>query len=275
MTSKKKNRTRGKTLAQKADRHALYEKAVQCVEAEIDMVDETFLELRGRRARTLREDFCGTAQTSCEWARRRKRNLAIGIDLDPEVLAWGRRRNVAKLTPETRKRVALRQENVLDYADDPVDIVIAMNFSYQLFKTRSQLREYFTSARRGLKEDGIFFLDAYGGYEACKEVKERTKYEGFTYIWDQAKYNPIDGHMLCHIHFSFPDGSKLKRAFTYHWRLWTLPELREILREAGFSKSTVYWEGTDEETGEGNGEYTASELGDADPSWICYLSAEK
>ena len=62
--------------------------------------------------------------------------------------------------------------------------------------------------------------------------------------------------MLCHIHFSFPDGSKIKKAFTYDWRLWTLPEIRELLLEAGFQRATVYWEGTNEETEEGDGEFT-------------------
>jgi len=49
------------TLAESADHHALYEASVQCAETEIDFVDQTFRELRGWRARSLREDFCGTA----------------------------------------------------------------------------------------------------------------------------------------------------------------------------------------------------------------------
>jgi hypothetical protein len=81
--------------------------------------------------------------------------------------------------------------------------------------------------------------------------------------------------MRCHIHFKFPDGSRLKRAFSYEWRLWTLPELRDLLDEVGFSRTTVYWEGTDEETGEGNGIYEPAESGAADAGWICYLAAEK
>ena len=36
------------TMAIKADRHKLYEESVQCVEAEIDFVDETFKSLRNR-----------------------------------------------------------------------------------------------------------------------------------------------------------------------------------------------------------------------------------
>ena len=73
----------------------------------------------------------------------------------------------------------------------------------------------------------------------------------------------------------FPDGSRLKRAFSYEWRLWTLPELREILEEAGFDPVTVYWQGTDEETGEGDGVFEPAEEGEPDPSWIVYIVAER
>ena len=78
----------------------------------------------------------------------------------------------------------------------------------------------------------------------------------------------------CHINFNFRDGSKMKKAFTYEWRLWSASEIREILLESGFSKATVYWEGEDEE-GEGNGEFSPEEKGDADLAWIAYIVAEK
>ena len=122
---------------------------------------------------------------------------------------------------------------------------------------------------------GFFFIDAFGGYEAFRELEEATEYDNFTYVWDQHSYNPINGDITCFIHFRFPDGSKLKRAFVYNWRLWTLSELRELLAEAGFSRVTVYWEGTDEETGEGNDVYLPSTIGDADAGWICYITAQK
>lgn len=261
-------------MASKADRHELYEDSVQCVEAEIDFVDETFKELRKRKARVLREDFGGTANTSCEWVRRRKHNRAIAVDLDPEVQAWGRKHHVAKLH-KAKDRVTLLNENVLDVKTEPADIVLAMNFSYWLFKERDQLRRYFENVREGLVEDGIFFLDAYGGSEAFKEMRERTKYDDFTYVWDQASYNPITGDMLCKIHFNFPDGSRMKNAFTYDWRLWTLPEVREILVEAGFQRVTVYWQGDDEDSDEGNGVFEPTEYGEADEAWIVYITAEK
>ena len=88
-------------------------------------------------------------------------------------------------------------------------------------------------------------------------------------------YHPVTGDVVNHIHFKFPDGTKIKKAFTYEWRLWTLPELRELLLEAGFREVTVYWEGTDEETGEGDGEWKATTVGEACPGWVAYLAAEK
>ena len=136
------------------------------------------------------------------------------------------------------------------------------------------MRDYFKSVHRSLAPDGVFFLDAYGGYDSFKVIRERTRHDDFTYIWDQAEYNPINGHMTCYIHFAFPDGSRLNRAFSYEWRLWTLPEIQELLLEAGFKTVTVYWQGTDEESGEGDGEFTPATVGEPDPAWIVYISAE-
>ncbi len=263
------------TLASRADKHRCYEISVQDPVAEIDMIDMTYRVLRGKTATVLREDFCGTANTSCEWVRRRTDNRAVSIDIDPEVLEWARRNNVARLRSSQRERIDIWKTDVMDFRHGKADVILAMNFSYQLFKTRAELGTYFSRAREGLADDGVLFIDAYGGYESCRRNREKTRLEQFTYYWDQAKFDPMSGHMLCYIHFRFRDKSWLKRAFSYCWRLYTLPELREMLDEAGFSRVTVYWEGTDEETGEGNGIFTPAGHGQDDPAWIVYISAEK
>jgi hypothetical protein len=263
------------SMAKQADRHDLYERSVQDTAGEYAFVSETFQQLRGRPAAHIREDFCGTANMCCEWVRRGDHHTAIGVDIDPEVLSWGRKHNISKLRPEAQMRVTLVQGDVRQVQTPPVDAVLAMNFSYQLFKTRKILGDYFSGVRNALVEDGILFLDLFGGYEAFQEIKEKRKCKGFKYVWEQASYNPVNGDMLCHIHFVFPDGSKIKKAFTYDWRLWTLPEIRELLYEAGYTKVTVYWEGVDEETGEGNGEYKPVTVGEADAGWICFIVAEK
>lgn len=265
------------TLADRADRHQLYEYSVQYAESEIDFVDDTYKSLRDRRARLLREDFCGTANVCCEWVRRRKTNRAIGVDIDREVLDWGRANKLKSLTGAQRKRLDLRQENVLEVTTEAPDVISAMNFSYWLFKERRQLKHYFKRVRAALADDGVLFLDAYGGYDSFREIVEEREIDeagGFTYIWEQEKYEPISGGLICHIHFAFPDDSRLDRAFSYDWRLWTLPEIRELLDEVGFSNVTVYWQGWDDD-GEPDGVFQPVEEGEADAGWICYLTAEK
>ena len=268
----------GAYTAATANKHELYQLSVQNVEAEIDFVDETFSEIRGREAAVLREDFCGTGNTSAEWVRRRNSNRAIGLDIDQPTLDYGSEHHVSKLDADAQERIQLLNRNVLEPGDATgMDIVLAMNFSYWLFKTREQLRSYFQSVRSSLGKDGVFFLDHYGGSEAMTETKESKKIDDgtgrtFTYVWEQKHFNPITCDMECRIHFKFPDKTRIKDAFIYHWRLWSLVEIRELLMEAGFSEVHVYWEGEDDE-GEGNGEYSRTLEGDADPAFINYIVA--
>ena len=100
-----------KTMAERADRHILYENSVQNVAEEYKFVSKTFRKWRGRRPKHVREDFCGTASMCCEWVSRSKGNTAIGVDVDPDVLAWGRKHNLSRLKPETRLRISLIQES--------------------------------------------------------------------------------------------------------------------------------------------------------------------
>jgi SAM-dependent methyltransferase len=261
-------------MADKADIHDLYERSVQAVDVEVEFLSETFRALRGREPLSLREDFCGTASLACEWVRQSTRRHALGVDIDADVLAWGRKHRVARLPETARARVRLLNDDVRTVKTERVDMVGAFNFSYFCFKTRDEMRGYFARVHSALNSDGVFFLDAFGGPEASDLVQEKTKYDGFTYIWEQAVFEPVTSRILCHIHFKFPDGSKIKPAFTYDWRLWTLPELRELLLEAGFTRVRVYWEGDDGEGG-GNGVFKEHATGEADLAWIAYLAAEK
>lgn len=261
-------------MASRADRHDLYQRSVQDVAWEADFLERIFHNLCGRAPLSMREDFCGTALAACEWVRRNPRHTAIGVDLDAEVLHWARENNLVKLSPAARRRIELLQQDVMKADTRLVDLLLAFNFSYWIFKERATLRRYFRRARESLKEGGLFLIDAYGGADAYLEMRERDDLGRFTYIWDQADYDPVSGQTTCYIHFAFPDGSRLNRAFTYHWRLWTLPELRELLLEAGFSAVSVYLEDTDSETGEGTGEFSLVERGEADPAWIAYLAAK-
>ena len=276
-TAKKKQKKKSKKnrrTAASSDKHILYELSVQNPEAEGDFIDQVWKERRPRLASSIREDFCGTALASIEWVKRREANTAIGVDIDPAVLEWARSRIDDRLDDRQTSRLTLLEADVSTVESEPVDTVVAMNFSYYLFKFRGEMLQYFRQVHRALVADGIFILDAYGGSDSFLEMEEKRKVDGFTYVWDQHSYNPITGDAVNHIHYRFPDGTELKNAFTYDWRLWTLPEIQEILTDAGFRNVTVYWEGTDED-GEGNDEFTPSKQGEACPGWIAYLVGEK
>ena len=269
-TAKKAWRT-----AATSDHHELYELSVQTPKEEVEFIDKVFKSITNRLPATFREDFCGTHILSSAWVIRRATNHAYGVDLDPSVLAWGAAHRKQQLSPGAHKRLHTVQGNVLSHKGDLVDVVAAFNFSYYIFKKRAELLRYFKFARTRLKKDGVFFLDCYGGYESFSEQNEERNLDGFTYIWDTAKYNPISGEVLNHIHFKFPDGTQIRKAFTYDWRLWTIAELQELLADAGFKRSTVYWEGTDHATGGGNGIFRKATQGEACAGWIAYIAAEK
>ena len=274
MSAKTANKGSHPTMADRADIHELYEESVQNVENEVSFLRDTFNERTGRTAYTLREDFCGTASLACEWVKQGIDYSAIGIDIDPSVLEWGRKNRVGRLATEDQARVSLIESDVQTVETPKVDILAAFNFSYWIFEERVQMLNYMRRCYAALKDDGVLFMDMFGGPESFEETKEKTKYKGFSYIWEQAEFHPITNHMQCYIHFKFKDGSKLKRAFSYAWRLWTAPEIRDLLMEAGFANVTVYWEGEDED-GEGDGVFTPNDEGEADLAWIAYIVAER
>ena len=274
--SRTTKRSRALRTAATSDHHELYELSVQCTEAECDFIERAWKQT-GRAAlpSSLREDFCGTAIASCAWVRRRKSNIAVGVDLDRSVLKWGEQRHWSTLTTAERARLSIHCEDVLTAKTTPVDVVVAMNFSYFLFKERAKLLAYFKRAFTNVRDGGIFICDAYGGSEAHSEQEEERHLDGFTYVWEQHHYNPVNSTVVNYIHFRFADGTELRRAFAYHWRLWTLVELQEILKEAGFGKTVVWWEGTDKKTGSGNGVFRPTTKGEACTGWVAYLVSEK
>lgn len=261
-------------MAALADRHELYQESVQDSEFELDFVQDTFKDLRGRKPVTLREDFCGTARTACVWTKRGSENRSWGVDFDKEVLDWGRKHNLNKLKGKQKARVELIQDDVLTVKTPQVDVCLAFNFSYWIFQQRKDLLTYFSGVNRALNKDGIMFLDAYGGSEAHTTQVEKHKLDGFTYLWDQNKYNAVTQEMFCHIHFRFPDKSRLDKAFSYNWRLWGGRELEDLLLEAGFSKVRFFIQQFDDND-EALDEFEETREVLDHECWIAYIVAEK
>ncbi|MCB0413255.1 MAG: class I SAM-dependent methyltransferase [Bdellovibrionales bacterium] len=263
-----------KSSVKEFDKYELYLKSVQSPENDVKFLNRLYKELRGKKATILREDFCGTFNISCEWVKLDSSNKSIGVDLDPEPIQYGKQTSFLSLTDKQKERVQILQKNVLDPALPKADIVDAQNFSYSLFKTRKQLLEYFSMAHKGLNKDGIFVIDCFGGSQCMEPNEEETEHDGFSYFWDQDSYDPVTGEAMFYIHFKRKGEKKREKVFTYDWRLWSIPELKEVMEDAGFSKVHVYWEGTDEE-GEGDGEFTRVTQGEDCESWVAYVVGEK
>lgn len=258
--------------AKTADKHVLYQKSVQDADAEVAFIERIFRQVRKRTPLTLREDFCGTGLLTATWVKSNEERRAVGVDIDPRVLAWGKKHNLDPLG-EAVERVKIYCQDVREPVSERVDVIGAFNFSYWVFKTRDELRDYFKRVLRGLGKDGVFLLDAYGGWESQEPMAEpRAIRGGFTYIWDQSSFDPITHRVVNHIHFKFKDGSKLERAFTYDWRYWTLPELTELLEEAGFGNVTVYWDMSEDENTE---KYTPKKSAKNQPGWLAYIAATR
>ncbi len=270
-STRKQRKTRRGLTARTADKHRLYEMSVQNPEVEVKFINRVFKKQYGRYPTSLREDFCGTALLCAEWVKSRRTNTALGVDLDAATLDWGRRHNVATLGKHA-DRVTLVNDDVRSVSAPRCDVLAATNFSWWGFKTRDELRAYLGNVRDSLRDEGMLMLDIYGGPEAQIPQLEEREQEGFDYVWDQDHFNPITHEIRCLIHFQFPDGTRLKNAFRYDWRLWQTPETRDLLAECGFRKTLVYWEIADRE-GEPSGIFRPSETGDLAPAWVAYILA--
>ena len=270
------------TQAESADRHEMYQFAVQAPDTEVEFFEETYKKLRGKNPLSMKEDFCGTALLSVEWCKSDPERTAVGVDFCPDTLKWGEEHNIKPANAEIGNRLQIIEADVREVVEPKVDITCALNFSFCIFKTREELRGYFAKALDGLKDDGMLILDMFGGTECLDELEEETEMDEVdaSYLWEHDKFNPINNDILCHIHFEFPDGSRMDKAFSYDWRLWSLQELRELLEEAGYSKVRVYWEEFEEDDDdddfmEGTGEfYEATEVENQE-SWQVYIVAEK
>ena len=85
--TKTSHRARGKTQAERADRHILYQHSVQAPDFEVEFFEDRYKELRGKKPKSMREDFCGTALLSVEWCKAHPKRTALGVDLCQDTLA--------------------------------------------------------------------------------------------------------------------------------------------------------------------------------------------
>lgn len=214
------------------DRYDLYEAAAQS-----PRMEAMFLRaVHGREPRTLCEDFCGSGAVCRAWVGLHPDHRAVCVDIDDEALDALRRR----ATPEQAARMIVQQRDVLD-ATTRADIVCALNFPVGYWHTRDALLRYLRGAHARLNPGGVFVCDIYGGANAFTLGESDQELRGgVLYTWEQREADPTTGLVENAMHFRLPDGREVRDAFTYRWRLWSIPELRDALADAGFASSEVH-----------------------------------
>jgi len=225
-------------IAKTADKLDLYQRSVQ-TEGNIRFLANRFRLLAGRPLRLMREDFCGTALNCCEFVKLHPQNRAIGIDLDGSALRWCLQNNYPKLKESQWDRITLIQANVLNSTTPKVDLIVVLNYSYGIFKKRADLRNYLHQARKSLRKGGAITLDVATGKDLLMGFTSEGKFADFICISDWTALDSINHDYEIHISYRFKDGSQLRNAFNYRFRLWSLAELKDLLLEVGFQRVQV------------------------------------
>jgi SAM-dependent methyltransferase len=226
------------------------------------------------KAPVLQEDFCGTAALCYEWVRLGTNHQATGIDLDSNALAWGAQHHTSELSNKEISRVNLVHGDVMkDHGVKP-HVICALNFSYFFIKDRSTLKQYFQACKRSLSKNGLLILDVFGGpeYLMPHSDQRRNHEQKFTYWWDVEMFDAITNQIKCHIHFKRDGEPQRRSVFTYDWRLWSIPEITDVLKESGFTKIEYWAEGLDR-AGHGNGLFKPIKHETSCETWVTYIVA--
>lgn len=252
----------------RTNKYFLYEESVQAPVIDTKMLASIYADIFKREPRSLREDFCGTFNLAAEWVKRDPRNSAVGIDLDKEPLQYGWEHHYAELSPDEQDRLIILNENVMNVTSPKVDMIAAFNFSFYIFKERKSLIDYLKTAHKTLDKKGMICLEMVGGagfIKKTRDVRTIPHPDGgsFKYIWDQASFDPVTRNGMYYIHFKFRGKRERSKVFSYDWRIWTIPEVREALEEAGFIRSKVYWEK--------RSKFVPVEKGDNDHTWLAQI----
>ncbi len=252
------------------DKYAAYANAVQSPREDARFLQSVYRELNRTEAKVLREDFCGTFALCCEWVKIDDSKRAVGLDIDPEPIAYGRERYLAELTDWEQARLTTYERNVLQRTTIKSDIICAFNFSYFCFHSRETLLTYFKACRQSLNKNGLLVVDTFGGSQCGEPSVETKRLPGLTYYFEQERFDPINNTTRFSIHFK-PKGSRIrKRAFVYDWRMWSIPEIRDTMIDAGFRDVQVYWEGTARD-GSGSGRFSRKTKGEPCHVWVAYV----
>lgn len=251
------------------ERFALYEATVLSPEFEVQFLAERFLDAIGRPPRHLREDFCGTAAIARAFVTKEAERTAIGVDIDRPTLAFAEDKCRQQ---ELHHRLTFRCADVCTLDDAPADIISAQNFSWCGLHERERLLHYFSRCRRALAQGGVLVIDLLGG--SAREVaghQSRRDAGPCVVTFRQKTFDVVSRR--AHFAIDFTLGGRTHRdAFQYDWRLWTIPETKDLLREAGFDAADVFFEERDQ-FGAATSRYRRADSAEGESLFVCYLVA--
>ncbi|MEK6702768.1 MAG: class I SAM-dependent methyltransferase [Planctomycetota bacterium] len=224
---------------------------------------------------TLREDFCGSGAVARYWATAGPKRRAIAVDNDARVLKKAKGPGVRTIASDAARCKA------------KADIISATNFPIGYWHTREELVAYLRTAKSSLNPRGIFVCDMYGGRSAftsptaTRRTFRASTGERVEYTWRQVEADPISGLVTDTLSFRVTRKGQARAeihrdAFVYHWRLWSIPELTDVMHEAGFAKVEVYDRLGDAIDGDGRLYVRPVGPGEGlDEDWVVYIAARK
>ena len=239
----------------------LYRWAVQDPETHAIVLRTMYEQLRpGRHPVVLREDFAGTSAESVAWVLLQPGGRAVAVDLDEPTLEWAHRRAVRLLGP-LAARIAFVPGDVRSVGPPGVstaDIISVLNYSILYQREPGELHSYLRHAIECLAPDGILVLNLFGGAPAVQpgitrhqvtplsRLSTEAPIPAFEYLWEVRSFDHTSQRLDCCIHFVVPDASapggsrEVRDAFTYDWRLWSVPEIVGACIQAGFSSAQLW-----------------------------------
>ena len=214
----------------------LYELTVQAPRVSAELLRD----VHGASPRVLGEDFAGSGALSRAW-----------VELVPDGRAFAVDRDARNLARAVHPRV---EAHVLDVRSPevrrlgPCDVVHAGNFSLGELHERAELVGWARASHSRLARGGIVAADTYGGESAWRVgslERRRVLEDGreIRWVWDQRSADPRTAEVVNALSFRVLRAgvvvSEMPDAFVYRWRLWSVPELVDVLCEVGFVDVTV------------------------------------